>query len=63
MELSKSTPEYKKWAKYWRQNAKVGAAIVATEESEGVMLGLQESNELTYNYLAEQSCAKHVEET
>ena len=50
MELSENTPEHKAWAKYRRQNATVGAAIVEAEENEDVILGLQESNELTITW-------------
>ena len=47
MELDESIPEHKQWAKYWQQNAKVGAVILSAQESEDVIWALQEANELT----------------
>ena len=42
MKLDKSIPENKQFAKYRRQNAKVGAVILAAQESEDVILAIQE---------------------
>ena len=50
MEFSDNTQEYTLWFKHRQQNAKVGAAIVAVQESEDVILGLQESNELAITW-------------
>ena len=50
MELDESIPEHKQWAKYWRQNAKAGAVLLAAQESEDVMLALQEANKLTLTW-------------
>ena len=46
MELDESIPEHKQWAKYRWQNAKAGAVILAAQESEDVILALQEPNKL-----------------
>ena len=46
MELDESIPEHKQFTKYRRQNAKAGAVILAAQESEDVILALQESNTL-----------------
>ena len=46
MELNNSSVEHKQWVRYRRQNAKRGAAIVGAQESEDVILALQEANEL-----------------
>ena len=46
VELDESKPDHKQWAKYWRQNAKAGAVILAAQESEDVILALQEANKL-----------------
>ena len=46
MESDESVPQHKEWAKYWQQNAKAGAVILSAQESEDVILALQEANEL-----------------
>ena len=46
MELNNSLVKHKEWSKYWQQNAKAGASIVGTPESEDGILSLQEATEL-----------------
>ena len=46
MDLDKTMPEHKQWARYRRQNVKAGAVIRAAQESADVILSIQESNTL-----------------
>ena len=50
VELDESKPDHKQWAEHWRQNAKAGAVILPAQESEDVILKLQEANELTLTW-------------
>ena len=50
MELDESIPERKQWVKYGRPNAQAGAVILLAQESEDVILALQEANELTFTW-------------
>ena len=47
LKLDESIPEHKQWAKYWRQKANAGAVLLAAQESEDLILSLQEANGLT----------------
>ena len=44
MELDETTPAGKEFAKYRRQNAKAAAVLIAAQESEDVILAIQEAN-------------------
>merc|ERR1712086_834780 len=46
MELDESDPASKQVAKYRRQNTKAAAVLIAAQESEDVILAIQESNTL-----------------
>ena len=46
MYLNDSTTKHNEWAKYWQQNAKMGAAIMCAMERGDIILALQEANKL-----------------
>ena len=62
MELDDSIPKHKQCAKYWRQNTKAGAVILAAQESEDVTFALQEANELIITWPSglRQACLRHL---
>ena len=53
LELDPKNSGHKEWAKCWRQNTTVVAAIVGAQESEDVILGLQGSNTVTITFPSE----------
>ena len=46
MEFDESIPDHKQFAKYRRHHVKAGAVLLAAQESEDVILAIQESNTL-----------------
>ena len=45
-DLDDSLAKHKAWANYWQYNTKAGVAIVGAQESEDIILALQEATEL-----------------
>jgi hypothetical protein len=56
MERNPTNIDHKELLVYWQQNAKAVAAIVATQESEDVILGLHNPNELVLTFPGEIVC-------